>query len=190
MEPVQARVKEAVVITDYDPAWPALFRSLASELRAALGPVAIRIDHIGSTAVPGLAAKPIIDVQISVASLQPETPFRLPLQHLHYHFRADNPDLTKRYFREAPGARRTHIHVRQLGSWNEQFPLLFRDYLRVHPQAAARYAALKRELAQLYRRPEQRQDYVTAKESFIWATMREADTWARAVGWCPGSSDA
>jgi GrpB-like predicted nucleotidyltransferase (UPF0157 family) len=183
------RVKEAVVITDYDPAWLALFRSLASDLRAALGPVAIRIDHIGSTSVPGLAAKPIIDVQISVSALQPDAPIRIPLERLNYHFRADNPELTKRYFREAPGTRRTHIHVRQLGSWNEQFALLFRDYLRVHPQVAAEYAALKRELAQQYCRPDQRQDYVTAKEPFIWSTMREADAWASAVGWRPGPSD-
>src|SRR3954465_13008925 len=96
MTSMQTRVREAVVITDYDPTWPALFRSLAGDLRAALGPVAIRIDHIGSTSVPGLAAKPIIDVQVSVAELQPEAPFQIPLERLNFHFRADNPDLTKR----------------------------------------------------------------------------------------------
>jgi GrpB-like predicted nucleotidyltransferase (UPF0157 family) len=187
---MQTRVKEPIVIADYDSAWPGLFRTLASDLRAALGPVAIRIDHIGSTAVPGLAAKPIIDVQISVPILRPDAPFRIPLERLNFQFRADNPDLTKRYFREVPGTRRTHIHVRQHGSWSEQFVLQFRDFLRVHPQHAAQYAALKRDLAQEYGRSDQRQDYVAAKEPFIWSTMREADAWARAIGWRPGPSDA
>ena len=68
----------AVRIAGYDPAWPGRFAGLASGLRAALGPVAQRIDHIGSTAVPGLAAKPIIDIQISVAALEPVAPFRQP----------------------------------------------------------------------------------------------------------------
>jgi len=174
----------------YDPAWPALFQTLASDLRDALGPVARRIDHIGSTAVPGLAAKPIIDIQISVASFKPEAAFRVPLQRLGYRFRADNPERTKRYFRESPGTRRTHIHVRRYGSWNEQFALLFRDYLRAHPDAAARYAALKQELARQFSLPEERHLYVEAKDPFIWATMRDADAWAGTVEWQPGPSDA
>jgi GrpB-like predicted nucleotidyltransferase (UPF0157 family) len=187
---VEMRANEPIVIVAYDPAWPMLFADLGEQLRRALGAVALRIDHIGSTAVPGLAAKPIIDIQIAVASLQPDEPFRQPLENLGFRYRADNPDLTKRYFRESPGARRTHIHVRRLGSWSEQFGLLFRDFLRTEPEVAARYAALKMQLAQRFQRPEERHDYVAAKEPFIWATMREADAWARRVGWEPGPTDA
>jgi GrpB-like predicted nucleotidyltransferase (UPF0157 family) len=132
-----ARSSEPIVIVPYDPNWPALFRALAESMRLALGAVAVRIDHIGSTAIPGLAAKPIIEVQISVRGFEPLAAFREPLVALGYVFRADNPERTKRYFREAPGSRRTHIHVRRAGSWNEQFALLFRDYLRTHPADAA-----------------------------------------------------
>jgi len=139
----------------YDPEWPRLFKEQAAAFRSALGAVALRIDHIGSTAVPGLAAKPIVDIQISVASFEPLDAFRLPLEGLGYRFRADNPERTKRYFREPPGARRTHIHVRQHGSWNEQFALLFRDYLRAHSAVAGRYADLKRDLARQYGEPSQ-----------------------------------
>lgn len=120
-----------ICIVDYDPAWPTRFSEMGTALRQALGDVALRIDHIGSTSVPGLAAKPIVDIQVSVGSLEPVAPFRDPLVHLGLVHRADNPERTKRYFREAPGHPRTHIHVRRAGSFAEQYALLFRDFLRV-----------------------------------------------------------
>jgi hypothetical protein len=116
--------QRTIHIADYDPAWPARFRALGAELRAALGDVAVRIDHIGSTSVPGLAAKPVIDVQVTVERLEPAGPFRVPLERLGLVYRSDNTERTERYFREAPGERRTHIHVRRRGSFSEQFPLL------------------------------------------------------------------
>jgi GrpB-like predicted nucleotidyltransferase (UPF0157 family) len=177
-----------VEIVDYDPSWAAEFAALGRTLRAALGEVAMRIDHIGSTAVPGLAAKPVIDVQISVRSLEPVDAFRMPLQTLGYVYRADNPERTKRYFREPPGTRRTHLHVRRAGSFSEQFPLLFRDYLRAHPAAADEYAAVKRRCAERFRHD--RQGYVEAKDGFVWHLVRHADTWAQQVGWLPAPSDA
>lgn len=180
-------MSDPVVIHPYDSAWPALFAELGSRLRAALGDVALRIDHIGSTSVPGLAAKPIIDVQISVADFDPMDAYRVPLEGLGFVFRADNLELTKRYFREAPGTRRTHIHVRRAGSFSEQFALLFRDYMRCHDEDAARYAQLKYELAR--RHGENRIDYGEEKEPFIWEAIARADRWAQSIGWRPGWSD-
>jgi GrpB-like predicted nucleotidyltransferase (UPF0157 family) len=185
----EAQISEPIVVVAYDPLWPTEFTHLAASLREALCSVAVRIDHIGSTAVPGLVAKPAIDIQVSVQSLEPTEVFRAPLERLGYRFRSDNLERTKRYFREPPGNRRTHLHVRRHGSWNEQFALLFRDYLRVHPDAAARYGELKLILADRFVRPDERQAYVEAKVSIIWATMREADAWAKATGWQPGLSD-
>ena len=181
-------IKDKVEIAPYDPEWPDLFAGLGGQLREVLGEVAVRIDHIGSTAVRGLAAKPVIDVQISVKTFDPQETYRLPLEGLGYVFRADNPDLTKRYFREAPGARRTHIHVRRAGSWSEQFALLFRDYLRDHEQDAAEYAELKQKLAAEY--GYDRIGYTEAKGDFIWKVMVRADGWAKGIGWEPGPSDA
>lgn len=80
----------------------------------------MRIDHIGSTAVAGVAAKPVIDIQISAASFTPLAAFKIPLESLGFSYRAENPDKSKRYFREAPRDKRVHIHVRQAGSWAEQ----------------------------------------------------------------------
>jgi GrpB-like predicted nucleotidyltransferase (UPF0157 family) len=179
---------QVIEICPYDPAWPSLFAALGVRLRDALGSVALRIDHIGSTAVSGLAAKPIIDVQISVASFDPANSYRLPLESLGLVFHFQNPERTKRYFREAPGTRRTHIHVRKAGSWAEQFSLLFRDYLRVHPQDRDRYSELKRHLARELR--DDRHAYTEAKAPFIWEVMSRGDRWSQEVGWKPGVSDA
>jgi GrpB-like predicted nucleotidyltransferase (UPF0157 family) len=181
-------VAEPVVIVDYDPTWPALFAELGAAMRAVLPDSAVRIDHIGSTSVPGLAAKPIIDVQVSVPSFQPDEAFRTPLQDMGLVYRSDNVELTKRYFREAPGRRRTHVHVRQLGSFSQQLPLLFRDYLRHHDDAAAAYADVKRRCALEYRYD--RSAYLEAKDRFVWEIIRQADRWAQRTGWSCGPSDA
>jgi GrpB-like predicted nucleotidyltransferase (UPF0157 family) len=164
------------------------FSALGEILRQALGDIALRIDHIGSTAVPGLDAKPIIDIQISVASFELLAAFRLPLERAGFVYRADNPDKSKRYFREAPGTPRTHIHVRRAGSWSEQFALLFRDYLRTHPDEARQYAELKYRLAACYL--DDRTRYVEEKTPCIWAIMRKANDWMQLVGWIPGPTDA
>jgi len=83
---------DEILVASHDPAWREMFAGLAAQLRRELGSVALRIDHIGSTAVPGLDAKPIIDVQISVASLEPVEPFRGPLERCGLIWRADNPE--------------------------------------------------------------------------------------------------
>jgi GrpB-like predicted nucleotidyltransferase (UPF0157 family) len=179
---------ERVFISPYDAEWPEIFSKLGAALRNALGAAALRIDHIGSTSIPGLAAKPIIDVQISVARLEPVAPYRSPLESLGYVFRSDNPERTKRYFREKPGERRTHIHVRRAGSWAEQFALLFRDYMRTHREDAERYADLKYRLAEQY--GDDRHGYTEAKAAFTWEVMVKADKWSQNTGWEPGPSEA
>lgn len=181
-------MKDKVIIVPSDPQWPGMFAGLGGKLRCALGGVALRIDHIGSTSIPGLAAKPIIDVQISVASFEPLDDFRVPLEGLGFVYRSQNPELTKRYFREAPGERRTHIHVRRIGSFSQQFPLLFRDYMRLHPADVEEYGDLKYRLAEEY--GADRAGYVDAKAPFIWEIMKKADKWAQATGWEAAPSDA
>lgn len=186
--PADGEQSRGIEVVAYDPAWPGLFAELGRQLRGALGDVALRIDHIGSTSVPGLAAKPIVDVQVSVASFEPLEAFKQPLERLGYVYRAGNTERTKRYFREPPGRRRTHVHVRRAGSFSEQWALLFRDYLRAHPGVAAEYGAVKRELAVRFR--DDRHGYTDAKVPFMWQVIRQADEWAQAQGWLPGPSDA
>src|SRR6266545_2927122 len=88
-------MSDPITVVAYDPAWPEIFGQLGTQLRAALGGVALRIDHIGSTAVPGLAAKPIVDVQISVERLEPVEPFRSPLEVAGFRYRAANTERIK-----------------------------------------------------------------------------------------------
>jgi len=181
-------VTDPIMVVPYDPEWPALFCELGARLRRALGDVAVRIDHVGSTSVPGLAAKPVIDVQISVASLEPLDAYRLPLEAAGFAWRADNPDLSKRYFREVPGARRTHVHVHPAGSLGEQLTLVFRDYMRAHPDETRRYAELKYHLAAQFR--DDRARYTDSKGPFVWEMLARASRWSQDTGWQPGPSDA
>ena len=175
-------------IVDYDPGWPGRFTEIGGALRRALGGVALRIDHIGSTSVPGLAAKPIIDIQVSVERLEPVAPFAEPLGRAGLVFRADNPERTKRCFREAPGQPRTHIHVRRTGSFSEQFALLFRDFLRADQGSVREYESVKRALAR--RLGHDRHAYTDAKAEIFWKIIQRADEWAQRRGWEPGPSDA
>ena len=100
-------VVEPVEIYEYNPSWKEEFRRIGLRLRNALGDVARRIDHIGSTSIEGLAAKPVIDIQISVRRLEPMTLYLPGMEALGYVWRSDNPERTKRYFREPPQERRT-----------------------------------------------------------------------------------
>lgn len=183
------RVPEGVVIVEYQVDWPVRFAAIGARLRRELDDVALRIDHIGSTACPGLVAKPIIDIQVSVASFEPLEAYRGAIERAGFQYQPANPERTKRYFRERPGDQRTHVHVRRAGSFSEQFALLFREYLRSHSHHAMEYAALKYSLATLYARPDQRQGYVDAKAPFIWKTVQLADEWAQRTGWEAPPSD-
>jgi GrpB-like predicted nucleotidyltransferase (UPF0157 family) len=179
---------DTIEVFDWSAGWPMKFRILAARLRGSLGSQALRIDHIGSTSVAGLAAKPVVDIQISVASLEPVEELSAAMAQIGFVLRPENPDLTKLYFREPHGEERSHIHMRVHGSWHEQQALLFRDYLRTHTEEHAPYVALKRSLAARFR--ENRAAYTEGKDEHIWGMLRRADRWALMTGWEPGLSDA
>ena len=100
---------DQIVLKNYSLEWPKLFLKLGTIIRNELKDIAVRIDHIGSTSIPGIAAKPIIDIQISVRQLEPVALYKNGLEKCGYYFRENNPDLTKRYFRESPGEKRTPL---------------------------------------------------------------------------------
>jgi GrpB-like predicted nucleotidyltransferase (UPF0157 family) len=173
---------DPVEVVDPDPAWPARFEEARGRLATSLGPAAVRIDHVGSTAVPGLAAKPVIDIQVSVPDVEDDAAYRERIEHVGVVLQWTEPG--HRYFRAPPGQPRLwHIHVCSTGSAWERDHLLFRDYLRAHPETAAAYAQLKRELAARHRNG--RLDYTDAKDPFIDAALERAAVWARDTGWRP-----
>lgn len=174
-------------IAEYDLEWKNIFNDVGSRLRNSLQETAIRIDHVGSTSVVGLEAKPIIDIQISVSSFEELFKYKSKIEEVGFVFREENPDKTKQYFREVPGTRRTHIHVRQAGSFSEQMTLLFRDYLRSHPEDCLTYAHEKHRLMNLFKN--ERPKYVEGKGPIIWDIIQKAHIWSQEIGWNPGESD-
>lgn len=174
-------------IAEYNPEWKVLFHEIGLKLRDSLGNVAVRIDHVGSTSIVGLDAKPIIDIQISVVNLDDDSCYKSKIEEADFVLRNENPDKTKKYFRELTGNRRTHIHVRQSGSFSEQKTLLFRDYLREHSQDCLRYAQEKHRLMHLF--TNDRTKYVEGKGPVVWEILQRAHSWSHVVGWKPGKSD-
>lgn len=173
---------DPIELVDPDPSWPARFESMRAKLVAALGFAAQRIDHVGSTAVPGLAAKPIVDIQVSVADVDDEPAFVPQIESCGLLLRFIEPG--HRYFRPPPGLPRLwQIHVCSVGSNWERDHLLFRDYLRAHPHEAQAYSDLKRELAPRFRHD--RIGYTDAKDPWIRAAHVRAEDWAAEIGWRP-----
>jgi GrpB-like predicted nucleotidyltransferase (UPF0157 family) len=181
-----------ILIEPYSDRWPEQFRELAARIRAIVGDRALRIDHIGSTAVPGLAAKPVIDVQVTVAQLADADPlagagFEEKLGFAdHRPPGAEGPesDWQKRFFNPATG--RANVHVRVAGRPNQRYALLFRDYLRAHPEAGKAYEELKRGLA---RHLPDRDTYADVKDPVCDLIAIAAEAWAAANGWEPGAAD-
>lgn len=157
---------DQVVLADYDPSWPDRFTALSEWLHRVLGPdMARRIEHYGSTAIPGMPAKPVIDMLVEIPSF-PEAKRRVvPLLNSpewEYWWYSDHMVLIKR--REFLGKRECHVHLAPAGHevWKG---LAFRDRLRAHPEDAKRYAELKRKLASAHQRD--REAYTEAKRALV-----------------------
>jgi GrpB-like predicted nucleotidyltransferase (UPF0157 family) len=189
-----------VVIVPYNSQWPGEFQSIAGELRSLLGVIASRIDHIGSTSIPGLAAKDRIDVQISVQSSVDFEAVRQRLEAAGYSMSAsaghdhippwgpfEDAEWEKRFFRPPNQKRPTNLHLRVEGRANQKYALLFRDYLRTHPLVADCYAAAKRRLAEYH--GNDRDAYCDIKDPICDIIAIGAQSWAEHTGWQPGPSD-
>lgn len=163
----QGRTRE-YRLSEYDPEWPARFDEESTALLDALGELAVRIEHVGSTSVPGLAAKPVIDIQISVVSLIPRSPIVGSLKAFGYEHSIDPIEPQHEFFSkgyDGGGPQKVNVHVCEVGSTWERRHLAFRDELRRDPGAAAEYAALKRRLADEH--PRDIFSYVDGKTTFI-----------------------
>ncbi len=187
-----------IEIVPCKPSWPDEFVIIAKTLRQALGDLALRIDHIGSTSVPGLAAKDIIDIQVTVKSLDPAVERALKdigyvrtERITHDHIPPEGPDdlgeWVKWFFRPPASQRPTNLHVRVAGRANQRYPILFRDYLRSNPATAEAYARVKVALAKYH--ADDLEAYVTIKDPVCDIIMNGAKKWAEASGWKMGKTD-
>jgi len=182
-----------LAIVEYRTQWPRDFERYAEMLKVALGPLALRIDHIGSTSVPGMAAKDVIDIPVTVAELLPEVAgamsragfemhSRFATDHVPPGFDPDPAHWSTMVFKQPPAQRRTHIHIRREGNANQRYPLLFRNYLIASPATAAAYAELKRRLAAGLADPA---TYPEVKDPAADLVCLAARDWAERTGWGP-----
>jgi GrpB-like predicted nucleotidyltransferase (UPF0157 family) len=169
---------DEIEIVDYDASWPCLFEDERALLERALPANSIlTIEHAGSTAIPGLPAKPIIDIFVAVRSIEVARMVLVePIEAMGYVYWAENPDRERMFFVKGMppyGTRRTH-HIHVLEPTNEAWRRVraFRDYLREHPDEAQRYHRLKRDLSQRYRTD--REAYTRAKDSYVLAVVEMA----------------
>jgi GrpB-like predicted nucleotidyltransferase (UPF0157 family) len=168
---------EELRISSYDPRWPFEFEAERNRIAQSLGQIACRIDHNGSTAVPGLEAKPIIDIQVSVQQLQPIRRYAKALATLGYVHVPHVDDAVCPFFhcpREWP--HRYHLHLVESGGREERRTLAFRDFLRDHSDVAKEYVALKKRFALSTDAadPSSREAYACAKGEFIERVIQTA----------------
>jgi GrpB-like predicted nucleotidyltransferase (UPF0157 family) len=189
-----------IEIVPYNPKWPTEFETMAGKIRKAFGDSALRIDHIGSTSVPGLAAKDVIDLQVTVRSLDrgviaplaevagyiihPDT----HVDHVPPGGSSDPTDWAKFMLKPVHPTRRIHVHIRQEGKANQRYPILFRDYLRSSPTATEAYRQIKVALARLH--PDDMDAYYNVKDPVCDLIIDAAERWAKDTSWTPAPSDA
>ena len=164
-----------VIIVEYNPQWPALYEEEKARILGLIGHKVVALEHVGSTAVPGLGAKPIIDIMVAIHRLTNAEECILPLQSTGYEYVPEYEDTLpeRRYFRKGPpGARTYHVHMVELTSDFWERHLLFRDFLRTHPEVAGQYYQLKKELAAKY--SSDHEGYTEAKKTFIESIITRA----------------
>jgi GrpB-like predicted nucleotidyltransferase (UPF0157 family) len=166
-------VEAAIEIVPADPSWPALFEVERLALTGTVGPwLAGPIEHVGSTAVAGLAAKPVIDIMAAVAGLDESRPAIAAAAALGYCYFPYRPDAEHWFCKPSPAFRTHHLHLVPFDSAGWRGTIAFRDYLRSHPDVAAEYAALKMRLAAEHRHD--REAYTQAKSGFITRVTQAA----------------
>jgi GrpB-like predicted nucleotidyltransferase (UPF0157 family) len=168
------RCEEQVVVCEYDPTWPDYFAKLAARINAVLGGLVERIEHIGSTAVPGLAAKPIIDLDVVLASPADLPEAMARLSTIGYVHEGDLGIAGRAAFISPPVEPRHHLYVLSMDADELRRHVAFRDALRADPPLRDRYAALKKSLAS--QRARDRGAYTAGKTDFIVAALQAADS--------------
>lgn len=157
--------EQHIVLREYDPAWPGLFESLRGRLLDVLGGLTIAVEHVGSTSVPGLAAKPVLDIDAVVPSAG-DVPLAIErLERAGYRHEGDLGIPGREAFCPPKDGAWHHLYVLPAGARELRRHLAFRDYLRANPEEAGAYAALKRDAARRF--GGDRRAYTDAKEEFV-----------------------
>jgi GrpB-like predicted nucleotidyltransferase (UPF0157 family) len=165
---------EPVAVVDYDPLWPSLFEAESERVRRALGESVLSVEHVGSTAVPDLAAKPVIDMLVGLRTLELPSSAIDAMEALGYEYLGENGLPGRLFFRKGR-PRSHHVHAVLVGGDHWERHLVFRDYLRTHADEAQAYAEFKRNLARAI--DGDRDRYLDGKETYAAALQERARAW-------------
>lgn len=188
---------QMISLSPYQATWVTEFRGFGVRLREELGSLAVRIDHIGSTSVPGLAAKDIIDIQVTVEALIPAVEDAIVAagysrsQHLSDHVPPlgdSDPKQWQKWMFKGVSGRPVNLHVRMDGRANQRYALLFRDYLRANPLVSSAYGEAKAGIIK-YHHEDEMDAYYDIKDPVCDLIMGGAEVWAAATGWSFDESD-
>jgi GrpB-like predicted nucleotidyltransferase (UPF0157 family) len=173
----------STAVVPHDPAWAAMFQASAAEIAAVLGPELLAIHHAGSTAIPGIRAKPIIDIVVEARQLSALDSHTAALSALGYEARGEFGIAGRRFFTRSSNGQRTHnVHCFQTGHPEIERMLNLRDYLLAHPDEARTYSRLKEDLSRQF--PSDIDRYTDGKSAFVETIVRRAHVW-RAAGRAP-----
>ncbi len=185
-----------IEIIPYQTRWPEEFKAIGSKIRTAVGDKAFAIHHIGSTSIPDLPAKDVIDIQMTVANLDIQIQSQLKeigfeisphrQDHCPPGMKLSPNDLEKRHYRGAK--RKINLHIRKQGAFNQHYPILFRDFLRSNSVAAHAYGEIKCQLAKYF--SDNAEAYYDIKDPVCDALMAGAFLWAKSNDWNPGPTEA
>lgn len=164
-------VKRTIMVVDCDPAWSTQFEVLRSTILSAVGDIAVALEHVGSTSVPGLAAKPIIDIDLVVASAADVSVAVERLAVIGYEHQGNLGVEGREAFKSPPGPPRRNLYVCVQGGTALRNHVMLRDYLRSNSDSAAEYGRLKKQLAAIF--PTDMDRYIDGKTDFILKILRE-----------------
>ncbi|MCY8496316.1 GNAT family N-acetyltransferase [Bacillus atrophaeus] len=167
--------KRKVEVVPYREEWKRMFAKEKIQLERILGPEIITISHIGSTSIPGMSAKPVIDILIEVKDIEAINQYNLQMEALGYEAKGENGLKGRCFFRKGGNKRTHHVHIYENGNREIVRHTLFRDYLIAHPEKAAEYATLKKQLAARY--PDDIKQYIEGKNEWIKDTEEKANRW-------------
>lgn len=164
-----------IIVTEYNPQWPGMFEVEANQFQEVFGEELIAVNHIGSTSVPGLKAKPIIDIMPVVRDIEVVDKFNDKMIGLGYEPMGEFGILGRRFFRKGEDVRTHHIHIFQLNSRDIERHLAFRDFLRQHVDDAKKYGELKEMLADRF--PNDIEAYMDGKNELVKNLEQKAIKW-------------
>lgn len=164
-----------VIVTPYQSSWPEAFQQAKEQLETIFGDHLLAIHHIGSTSVPGLSAKPILDILPVVDSLDGIEAFDAAMEQIGYEAKGEFGMPGRRYYRKGGDNRTHHIHLYADGNPEIMRHVVFRDYLRQHPQEVEAYSTIKERLERQY--PEDISAYIAGKDSFVKTMEQRALAW-------------